>query len=58
MRGFLHLFLLLAPVLAAASLACAQGGPPFITDDPGMPGNRHWEINLGWIADHNPAHAN
>jgi hypothetical protein len=31
-----------------------QGGPPFITDDPGTPGNRHWEINLGWIADHNP----
>ncbi len=37
-----------------ASLAHAQGGPPFITDDPGTPGNRHWEINLGWIANHNP----
>jgi hypothetical protein len=36
----------------------AQGGPPFITDDPGTPGNHHWEINLGWIADHNPAAAN
>ena len=45
-------------VLAAgASLAHAQGGPPFITDDPGTPGNKHWEINLGWIGDHNPAHA-
>jgi len=50
------LLLLLAPVLGAA-LAHAQGGPPFITDDPGTPGNRHWEINLGWIGDHNPAHA-
>ena len=38
-------------------LTHAQGGPPFITDDPGTPGNRHWEINLGWIGDHNPAHA-
>jgi hypothetical protein len=39
------------------TLAYAQGGPPFITDDPGTPGNKHWEINFGWIADHNPAHA-
>jgi hypothetical protein len=34
--------------------AYAQGGPPFITDDPGTPGNRQWEINLGVIANHNP----
>jgi hypothetical protein len=27
----------------------AQGGPPMITDDPGTPGNRHWEINLATI---------
>lgn len=26
-----------------------QGGPPLITDDPDTPGNRHWEINLGFI---------
>jgi hypothetical protein len=26
--------------------AHAQGGPPMITDDPGTPGNTHWEINL------------
>lgn len=44
--------------LAASTLpALAQGGPPFITDDPAPPGNRHWEINFGWIGDHNPAHA-
>jgi len=46
-------FLLLGTA-AGASLAHAQGGPPFITDDPGTPGNRHWEINLGWIGNHNP----
>jgi hypothetical protein len=40
-----------------ASMAHAQGGPPFITDDPGTPGNKHWEINFGWIADHNPGNA-
>ena len=50
---FIRLLLLLVPV-AGALPAHAQGGPPFITDDPGTPGNRHWEINLGWIANHNP----
>jgi hypothetical protein len=35
--------------------AHAQGGPPFRTDDPETPGNRHWEINFGWIGDRNPA---
>jgi hypothetical protein len=56
MRSRFQLLLLLA-AYAAAPLARAQGGPPFITDDPGTPGNRHWEINLGWIADHNPGQA-
>jgi hypothetical protein len=46
--SYLLFFALLAP------LAHAQGGPPFITDDPGTPGNHHWEINTGWIANHNP----
>ncbi|MGP8268587.1 MAG: hypothetical protein ACLQLH_00835 [Terracidiphilus sp.] len=47
--------MLLPLVLATgATLAHAQGGPPFITDDPGTPGNRQWEINIGWIGDHNP----
>jgi len=35
----------------------AQGGPPFITDDPATPGNRQWEINLGLVGNHNPAHS-
>ena len=43
--------------LAGASLIHAQGGPPFITDDPGTPGNRQWEINLAATAIHNPGHS-
>jgi len=27
----------------------AQGGPPYFTTDPETPGNRRWEINLGFI---------
>jgi hypothetical protein len=42
-------------LLAGSIAACAQGGPPFRTDDPETPGNRHWEINFGWIGDRNPA---
>ncbi len=53
MRRLLPALLLFAP-FAFAALARAQGGPPFITDDPGTPGNHHWEINFGWIANHNP----
>ena len=40
MRKLLPLLLLLASALAAP-LARAQGGPPFITDDPGTPGTKH-----------------
>lgn len=54
MRKLLQVCLLL---VAVASFARAQGGPPFITDDPGTPGNHHWEVNFGWIADHNPGNA-
>ena len=49
--------LILLALASVAFQAKAQGGPPFITDDPGTPGNHHWEINFGWIADHNPANA-
>jgi len=42
------------PILLAG-VAHAQGGPPFRTDDPETPGNKHWEINFGWIGDRNPA---
>jgi hypothetical protein len=50
--------LLLVILMACAPLstiANAQGGPPFRTDDPDTPGNLHWEINFGFIADRNPA---
>jgi hypothetical protein len=36
--------LLAAPWLP--SIVLAQGGPPFLTNDPGTPGNANWEINL------------
>jgi len=49
-------FLVLSTVLVAVFVliglvsgagACrAQGGPPFLTNDPGTPGNANWEINL------------
>src|SRR5690242_14784270 len=32
--------------------ALAQGGPPMITDDPGTPGDRKWEINLAIGLEH------
>ncbi|MGD0444691.1 MAG: hypothetical protein ABSA39_12215 [Edaphobacter sp.] len=48
--------LVLALLFAAcATTARAQGGPPFRTDDPETPGNKHWEINFGWVGDRNPA---
>jgi len=33
--------------LLGAVTARAQAGPPFLTNDPGTPGNANWEINLG-----------
>ena len=35
-------------MFAAAGCAFAQGGPPYYTNDPGTPGPRNWEINLGY----------
>lgn len=39
---------LLASCIALVGLptARAQGGPPMLTDDPGTPGDKHWEINV------------
>ncbi len=42
-------------LMLLARLAAAQGGPPFRTDDPETPGNKHWEINFGFIGQRNPA---
>jgi hypothetical protein len=43
---------LLLLLVAIARRCTAQGGPPMITDDPGTPGNRKWEINLAVALDH------
>jgi hypothetical protein len=32
-----------------AGTAHAQAGPPYLTNDPGTPGNGNWEINLGFM---------
>jgi hypothetical protein len=37
-----------------AGTARGQGGPPMITDDPGTPGDKKWEINLALAFDHRP----
>jgi hypothetical protein len=48
-------FILLATLcLLRAHPVQAQGGPPMITDDPGTPGNRKWEINLALTFEHRP----
>jgi hypothetical protein len=42
-------------MLAALSLpSAAQGGPPFIADDPGTPGDGNWEINVAAYAERHP----
>ncbi len=35
----------LAAIFLFGATALAQGGPPLMTDDPGTPGDSHWEIN-------------
>ncbi len=37
---------LLALMTCAPTAARGQAGPPFLTNDPGTPGNANWEINL------------
>jgi hypothetical protein len=45
----LRILISLLVLLAAASSAWAQGGPPYYTNDPGTPGHLNWEINLGYM---------
>jgi hypothetical protein len=50
--------MIFATILLTAGLsdsAHAQGGPPYRTDDPETSGNKHWEINFGFIGARNPA---
>ena len=48
-RAELRGFMLLALMLVGSVCARAQGGPPYYTNDPGTPGNKDWEINLGYM---------
>jgi hypothetical protein len=38
---------MVAALLYGPGAARAQAGPPFLTNDPGTPGNANWEINVG-----------
>jgi hypothetical protein len=40
---------LVAVAIFGVSSAWAQGGPPFVTDDPGTPGDGNFEINIAAI---------
>jgi opacity protein-like surface antigen len=50
---------LLATMIAVTAVfsppAAAQGGPPFITTDPGTPGDGNWEINVMSYSERHPA---
>lgn len=39
--------LLLSGLAGAPRTARADAGPPYLTNDPGTPGNGNWEINIG-----------
>jgi hypothetical protein len=49
--------LLFLVLLLIAPMLRAQGGPPFLTDDPETPGNHHWEINVGFLGAHHSGDA-
>ena len=46
--------MVIGPLIAAAPSGFGQGGPPMITDDPGTPGNGHWEINVATTVERRP----
>ncbi len=50
----LPLWLALLPCLLPAARLCAQGGPPFLTDDPGTPAAQRWEVNTAWAYERRP----
>lgn len=54
MRHALSALLLLITLTALRVPALAQGGPPFIGDDPGTPGDGNWEINVAAYAERHP----
>jgi hypothetical protein len=48
----------IAVFLDVRTPACAQAGPPFLTNDPGTPGQANWEINVGSMQSITRASAN
>jgi hypothetical protein len=52
--GILSVPLSLAMLLAFSLPSAAQGGPPFIGDDPGTPGDGNWEINVASYTERHP----
>jgi hypothetical protein len=52
-----YLRTLLASLASTAlhGTAHAQAGPPYLTNDPGTPGNGNWEINIGFVPEVNRA---
>ena len=46
--------LLLAMLVALSLPTAAQGGPPFVGDDPGTPGDGNWEVNVAAYAERHP----
>jgi hypothetical protein len=45
-------FGLLLVALIPVSVVHGQGGPPLETDDPGTPGDGHWEVNVAGTLEH------
>jgi len=45
----LRILIFLLVLVAGATAALAQGGPPFYTNDPATPGPFNWEINVGYM---------
>jgi len=41
-------------VTVGLSRLAGQGGPPMITDDPGTPGDKKWEVNIAWSDQRTP----
>ena len=40
-----------ATLAFGVSIAHAEAGPPLLTDDPGTPGDGHWEMNFAWLTE-------
>jgi hypothetical protein len=47
----MRLTALVGVLVLPISSAFAQGGPPMLTDDPGTPGNRRWEVNVAFTVE-------